>query len=82
MDGASTSVAEGERVRLREGMTKVDLVRQIETSENVIRSWLKGTTIARKASVERIKEFLQRMRRCPRLMHETCRTWNAQESRL
>jgi DNA-binding transcriptional regulator YiaG len=50
---------EVERIRLREGMTKTELARQLGTHLTVIQSWLNGTAIGRKASVERIKAFLE-----------------------
>ena len=48
-----------ERVRLREGITKPELARRLKTHKAVIRSWLTGESIGRKASVERIKAFLE-----------------------
>jgi len=50
---------EVERIRLREGMTKAELARQLGTHPTVIQSWLNGTAIGRKASVKRIKAFLE-----------------------
>jgi DNA-binding transcriptional regulator YiaG len=50
---------EVERIRLREGMTKTELARQLGTNLTVIQSWLNGTAIGRKASVKRIKAFLE-----------------------
>jgi DNA-binding transcriptional regulator YiaG len=50
---------EVERIRLREGMTKTELARQLGTHLTVIQSWLNGTAIGRKASVKRIKAFLE-----------------------
>jgi ribosome-binding protein aMBF1 (putative translation factor) len=50
-----------ERVRLREGMTKRELARQLKTNKDVIRSWLCREAIGRKASVVRIKKFLRGM---------------------
>jgi transcriptional regulator with XRE-family HTH domain len=44
--------------RLREGITKRELARRLNTSEDAIHYWLSGRTIGRKATVERIKEFL------------------------
>jgi ribosome-binding protein aMBF1 (putative translation factor) len=55
----SELMRELERVRLREGISKSELARQLKTSKNVIRSWLSGEAIGRKASVERIEEFLR-----------------------
>jgi ribosome-binding protein aMBF1 (putative translation factor) len=49
-----------ERVRLLEGMTKRELARQLKTNKDVIRSWISGEAIGRKASVERIEGFLRR----------------------
>lgn len=43
---------------LREGTTKRELARLLKTDKDVIRSWLSGEAIGRKASVDRIKEFL------------------------
>jgi transcriptional regulator with XRE-family HTH domain len=48
-----------ERVRLREGMTKRELARQLKTSKDVIYDWLSGKMIVRKASIERIEAFLE-----------------------
>jgi ribosome-binding protein aMBF1 (putative translation factor) len=56
----SRLMAKLERVRLREGMTKRELTRRLKTHKDVIRSWLSGEAIGRKANVERIKEFLRR----------------------
>ncbi len=50
---------EVERIRLREGMTKSELARQLGIHPTVIQLWLNGTAIGRKASVERIKAFLE-----------------------
>ena len=50
---------EVERIRLREGMTKSELARQLGTHPTVIQLWLNGTAIGRKASVKRIKAFLE-----------------------
>ena len=50
---------EVERIRLREGITKTELARQLGTHLTVIQSWLNGTAIGRKASVKRIKAFLK-----------------------
>lgn len=52
-------VQELERIRLREGMTKTELARQLGTHPTVIQSWLNGTAIGRKASVKRIKALLE-----------------------
>jgi ribosome-binding protein aMBF1 (putative translation factor) len=51
-----------ELVGLREGLTKSELARRLRTDKRVIHSWLSGKTIARNASVERIKEFLKIVR--------------------
>jgi DNA-binding transcriptional regulator YiaG len=48
-----------QRIRLREGMTKTELARQLGTRLTVIQSWLNGTSMGRKASVKRIKAFLE-----------------------
>ena len=48
-----------ERYRLREGITKRELARRLNTSEDAIHYWLRGRTIGRKATVERIKAFLE-----------------------
>jgi transcriptional regulator with XRE-family HTH domain len=48
-----------ERYRLREGITKRELARRLNTSEDAIHYWLSGRTIGRKATVERIKAFLE-----------------------
>ncbi len=53
-------MAKLERVRLSKGMTKRELARQLKTTKDVIYDWLSGKMIGRKASVERIKEFLQK----------------------
>jgi ribosome-binding protein aMBF1 (putative translation factor) len=50
---------EVERIRLREGMTKTELARELGTRLAVIQSWLNGTAIGRKARVKRIKAFLK-----------------------
>lgn len=50
---------EVERIRLREGMTKTELARQLGTHLTVIQSWLNGTAIGRRASAKRIKAFLE-----------------------
>ena len=51
-----------ERFRLRESLTKRELARRLNTSEDAINYWLSGRTIGRKATVERIEEFLRAMR--------------------
>ena len=51
-----------ERFRLREGLTKRELARRLNTSEDAIHYWRSGRTIGRKATVEQIKEFLRAMR--------------------
>jgi len=48
-----------ERYRLREGITKRELARRLDTSKDAIHYWLSGRTIGRKATVERIEEFLR-----------------------
>jgi transcriptional regulator with XRE-family HTH domain len=48
-----------QRIRLREGMTKAELARQLGTHPTVIQLWLNGTAIGRKASVKRIEAFLE-----------------------
>jgi transcriptional regulator with XRE-family HTH domain len=48
-----------ERFRLREGITKAELARRLKTTKGVIYDWLNGEVIGRKASVERIEEFLR-----------------------
>jgi transcriptional regulator with XRE-family HTH domain len=48
-----------ERFRLREGITKRELARRLNTSEDAIHYWLSGRTIGRKATVERVEEFLR-----------------------
>jgi transcriptional regulator with XRE-family HTH domain len=48
-----------ESYRLREGITKRELARRLKTSEDAIHYWLSGRTIGRKATVERMEEFLQ-----------------------
>ena len=40
-------------------MTKAELARRLKTTQDVIHDWLSGEAIGRKASVERIKEFLR-----------------------
>ena len=47
------------RYRLREGMTKRELAHRLRTSKDVIHDWLSGEAIGRKASLERIEEFLR-----------------------
>jgi hypothetical protein len=42
-------------------MTKRELAHRLRTSKDVIHDWLSGEVIGRKASVERIKTFLQEM---------------------
>jgi ribosome-binding protein aMBF1 (putative translation factor) len=51
-----------ERVRIREGLSKAELARRLKTTKDVIYDWLSGKMIGRKASVERIEEFLTGMR--------------------
>jgi len=48
-----------ERFRLREGLTKRELARRLNTSKDAIHYWLSGRTIGRKATVERIETFLR-----------------------
>jgi ribosome-binding protein aMBF1 (putative translation factor) len=48
-----------ERVRIREGFSKAELARRLKTTKDVIYDWLNGKMIGRKASVERIEEFLR-----------------------
>jgi hypothetical protein len=45
--------------RLVEGLTKHGAAQRLRTSEDAFHYWLSGRTIGRKASVERIKEFLE-----------------------
>jgi predicted transcriptional regulator len=40
-------------------MTKRELARRLKTTKGVIYDWLSGKTIGRKATVDRIKEFLR-----------------------
>jgi transcriptional regulator with XRE-family HTH domain len=54
-----------ERVRIREGLSKAELARRLKTTKDVIYDWLSGKMIGRKASVERIEEFLTGMRWTP-----------------
>ena len=49
-----------ERFRLREGITKRELARRLNTSEDAIHYWLSARTVGRKTTVERIEEFLRR----------------------
>jgi transcriptional regulator with XRE-family HTH domain len=51
-----------ERFRLREGMTKRELARRLNTSEDAIHYWLSGRTIGRRATVKSIEEFLRTVR--------------------
>jgi transcriptional regulator with XRE-family HTH domain len=51
-----------ERFRRREGITKAELARRLNTTKGLMYDWLSGKTIGRKATVERIKEFLQATR--------------------
>jgi hypothetical protein len=48
-----------ERVRRREGLSKAEVARRLKTTKDVIYDWLNGNMIGRRASVERIKEFLR-----------------------
>jgi transcriptional regulator with XRE-family HTH domain len=53
-----------ERFRLREGITKRELARRLNTSEDAIHYWLSGRTIGRKATVDRINAFLSTRLKC------------------
>jgi DNA-binding transcriptional regulator YiaG len=48
-----------EAIRLRQGMIKKAVAAEIGTAKDVLRSWLSGESIGRKASIERIKTFLK-----------------------
>jgi transcriptional regulator with XRE-family HTH domain len=48
-----------ERVRIREGFSKAELARRLNTSKDMIYDWLNGKMIGRKASMERIESFLR-----------------------
>jgi DNA-binding transcriptional regulator YiaG len=50
---------EVERVRLRDGLSKAAVARELGTSKDVLYDWVSGKTIGRKESVERLREFVK-----------------------
>lgn len=48
-----------ERVRLRDGLSKAAVARELGTSKDVLYDWVSGKTIGRKESVERLREFVK-----------------------
>jgi DNA-binding transcriptional regulator YiaG len=49
-----------EAVRVREGMTKMELAAELGANVDGVRAWMTGRTIGRKETVAKIKNFLKR----------------------
>jgi hypothetical protein len=51
-------MAQVERIRQRDGLTKRQVCYEIGTNKSVLHDWLAGEVIARKESITKIKAFL------------------------
>jgi ribosome-binding protein aMBF1 (putative translation factor) len=52
-----------EAVRVRDGMTKVQLAAELGADVNGVRSWMSGRTVGRRETVAKIKAFLNQEKR-------------------
>jgi DNA-binding transcriptional regulator YiaG len=49
-----------EAVRIRYGMTKIELAAELGANVDGVRAWMTGRTIGRKETVAKIEDFLKR----------------------
>jgi ribosome-binding protein aMBF1 (putative translation factor) len=48
-----------EAVRVREGMTKVELAAKLGANVDGVRAWMAGRTIGRQETIEKLEAFLR-----------------------
>jgi DNA-binding transcriptional regulator YiaG len=51
-----------EAVRIRYGISKTELAAELDANVDGVRAWMTGRTIGRKETIDKIKDFLKRLR--------------------
>ncbi len=56
----ATLMQKVEVLRIRIGMSRIDLARELQTTPTALRNWMTGRTLGRKETVAKIQDFLKR----------------------